>query len=867
MTLSSRYEIRELLGQGGMGIVYRAYDRRVKRDVAVKTLRDKPEPEALQLFQRECDVLASISHPNIVEIFDIGEFQDGADLKPYFVMPLLRGATLDKIRTRFGDRLTLERRLDIVGQTCRGLQAAHERGLIHRDLKPSNIFVMDDDSVKVIDFGIAHMLEARSTFGLKGTLYYMSPEQVEMRPLSPASDVFSVAVVAYELLTGQLPFQGATEADIAQTIVHGAPAAVHDLNPAVNRTVSRVIHKALAKQPHHRIESARELAENLRKAARGEVVEFVAPGRVQPRLERASKAFEHGDYEFALEILTGLESEGFVDTAIRSLRQQVELAARTKRLDALLESARGRLAQEEFVLALEKAREALRLAPDDAGAAALEREILQRLEQHKIDAWLRTAREHIQHGSYSAAREVVDHVLRSHPADARALELLDECNRLEQEWLRACEQRERIFRDAERLYERGDLDSALRTLQEARIPVPSRTTATADDLYIRIFRDRDELEAACRDAYAALAAAAIDEAVAICNRYLRRYPNDARLKALAQAIQERNERLTAAERDARIVQDYLRRARQLQSAGDLQCALALLDEATAAYPNDERLQGMRQILLAQHQSMSRPLEVDDADAPVVIRRSAAEFLRDAADRLLAWERVISERRKMAGVLVAMSCAVVLLIATLRKPASRPITAPPPAPTPVQAQRKSPISPAPEPATPAPDAVQPTRPRPRDPRPGEDGRTRESAAPRVHSLEITTEPAGARVDIHGEHSESSCTSPCPAVELAAGRYGIQAELPGYRTKIRIIHVPEIRELHLSLDQKQGFVAVRSEVAEAPIIIDGKESGRRTSAGAPEKLPLAPGKHVISIPGGAPQTIEVRDGQLITVIASK
>lgn len=83
-----------------MGIVYRAYDRRVKRDVAVKTLRDKPEPEALQLFQRECDVLASISHPNIVEIFDIGEFQDGADLKPYFVMPLLRGATLDKIRAK-----------------------------------------------------------------------------------------------------------------------------------------------------------------------------------------------------------------------------------------------------------------------------------------------------------------------------------------------------------------------------------------------------------------------------------------------------------------------------------------------------------------------------------------------------------------------------------------------------------------------------------------------------------------------------------------------------------------------------------------------------------------------------------------------
>lgn len=309
---------------------------------------------------------------------------------------------------------------------------------------------MDGDAVKVIDFGIAHMLEARSTFGLKGTLYYMSPEQVEMRPPSPASDVFSVAVVAYELLTGRLPFQGATEADIAQSIVHGAPLAVHDLNPAVNRTVSRVIHKALAKQPHHRIESARELAESLRKATRGEMVEFVAPGRVQPRFERASKAFAHGDYEFALEILTGLESEGFVDTAIRSLRQQVEAAARTKRVDALLESARSLLAQEEFALALEKAREAIRLAPGDSLTAALEREILDRLEQHEIDSWLRSAREQIDHGSYSSAREVLDHILRSHPAEARARELVDECNRLEQEWLRACEQRGRVFRDAER---------------------------------------------------------------------------------------------------------------------------------------------------------------------------------------------------------------------------------------------------------------------------------------------------------------------------------------------------------------------------------------------------------------------------------
>src|SRR5262249_38066333 len=160
--------------------VYDAYDKVVKRGVALKTIRDMPSRTALDMFFKECDVLAGISHPNIVEIFDIGEFeQDGAS-KPYFVMPLLPGRPLEDLIHSGSSRLTVERSIEILCQTCRGLQAAHERGLVHRDLKPSNVFVMDDDSVKIIDFGIAHMADAHSTVGHKGTLLYMSPEQVEM---------------------------------------------------------------------------------------------------------------------------------------------------------------------------------------------------------------------------------------------------------------------------------------------------------------------------------------------------------------------------------------------------------------------------------------------------------------------------------------------------------------------------------------------------------------------------------------------------------------------------------------------------------------------------------------------------------------
>src|SRR5580765_7747758 len=130
--LAGRYEVREILGKGGMGLVYRAYDTVIRREVAVKTLLDLPEPAALQLFYKECDVLASMSHPNIIEIFDIGEFEEEGQRKPYFVMPLLPGRTLDHLIRNAGHRLTVERTVEIISQTCRGLQAAHERGLVHR---------------------------------------------------------------------------------------------------------------------------------------------------------------------------------------------------------------------------------------------------------------------------------------------------------------------------------------------------------------------------------------------------------------------------------------------------------------------------------------------------------------------------------------------------------------------------------------------------------------------------------------------------------------------------------------------------------------------------------------------------------------
>src|SRR6202047_3617184 len=238
--LAGRYEVRQVLGQGGMGLVYRACDTVVRREVAVKTILDIPDPVSLQLFYKECDVLASMSHPNIIEIFDIGEFEEETKKKPYFVMPLLPGTTLEAFIRKASHRLTVERTVEIISQACRGLQAAHERGLVHRDLKPSNIFVMEDDSVKIIDFGVAHMTNAHSTVGLKGTLLYMSPEQIEGKPLSALSDLFSLSVVCYEALTGRQPFRRATQEEIVDAIRNQVPPPASELNSEVNQEVSSV---------------------------------------------------------------------------------------------------------------------------------------------------------------------------------------------------------------------------------------------------------------------------------------------------------------------------------------------------------------------------------------------------------------------------------------------------------------------------------------------------------------------------------------------------------------------------------------------------------------------------------------------------
>src|SRR5690242_15809398 len=271
LTIAERYQITgQPIGEGGMGVVYKAYDPVTRRYVAVKTMRGAIDSIALDLFHKEWTVLSRINHPNIVDIFDTGEFEQSGQRKPFFVMPFLPGRTFDFLIKNVSQRLTVERVIEIMVQACRGLQAAHEHGLIHRDVKPSNIFVMDDDSVKIIDFGIARLASTKSNTGVKGTLHYLAPEFLEFQGPTPLSDQFALAVTAYEALTRRRPFDGVTESDVFSAIKTHTPPPASQLNPNVSFAISQVVHKGIAKQPYHRFATIRELGEALQKARRNE---------------------------------------------------------------------------------------------------------------------------------------------------------------------------------------------------------------------------------------------------------------------------------------------------------------------------------------------------------------------------------------------------------------------------------------------------------------------------------------------------------------------------------------------------------------------------------------------------------------------
>jgi serine/threonine-protein kinase len=588
--IDDRYEVREVLGQGGMGVVYKAYDFQRKGYVALKTMKDAADPAALGLFAQEWRTLANISHPNIVDIFNSGEFDEEGQRKPYFVMPLLPGRTLDGLIRDASHRLTAERAVDILIQTCRGLQAAHEHGLIHRDLKPSNLFVMNDDSVKIIDFGMVHLVDVRkTTTGIKGTLQYMAPEQLEMKDVTAATDIFSLGVVAYEALTSRKPFDRGTESGIAQAIRNEFPPPASEVNPAVSNVLGQVVAKAMAKGPWNRFSSAREFAEYLQKALKGEAIESFDTARIQPRVERARRALGEGDLEFANEILNDLQMEGRVDSEITRLLEEVRRSTRSKAIRQLLDSARMRLQEAEFPLAWQKVQEALQKDPGNTEAQALQAEIETRRSDQQSEKWGRLVQQHLHNHAFTQARQAIDEIKKIRRDDPEVAELIADADRRENEFRRACEEKEQQYQSAMRAYSSGEISTALSKLEkilelDSRTPgfiVPGR-----DEVYRETFnRIQTEWEAvqhAIAEIEKVIASGNLARAAEISKEQSEKYPNDYGVQALKLKIEDQ----LRQEKSAYIAEI----GRRVEAEPDLDRGVKFLEEALARYPKEPHLQ-------------------------------------------------------------------------------------------------------------------------------------------------------------------------------------------------------------------------------------------------------------------------------------
>jgi serine/threonine protein kinase len=288
--IADRYELEELVGSCGMSSVYRARDRMLERNVALKVLHEQfgVDPDYVERFRREARSVAQLAHPNVVTVIDRGE--DGG--RQFIVFELVDGESLKSLVTREG-ALPIRRALELGLQIASALAFAHQQGLVHRDVKPQNVLLDSAGRAKVTDFGIARSLTVQGltqTGTVLGTSDYIAPEQAQGEAVDERTDVYSLGIVLYELLTGDVPFRGENFVAVAMQHVHQAPPAVIDRRPDVPLRLDAAVQRALAKDPAERFASMDELVAELRAC----LTELRAPEEdatmiVPRRMERESR--------------------------------------------------------------------------------------------------------------------------------------------------------------------------------------------------------------------------------------------------------------------------------------------------------------------------------------------------------------------------------------------------------------------------------------------------------------------------------------------------------------------------------------------------------------------------------------------------
>jgi len=407
-----------LLGRGGMGLVYRAFDRQLNREVAIKTVTEgfTGDQEMMKRFYQEAAKTGALKHQNIVTVYDLGE-QDGF---PYIVMEYLSGDPLDRL-IQSGKSHPLGFKLRIIEQVCNALGYAHRNDVIHRDVKPANVIVQSDGVVKLLDFGIARQEKTESrltrTGSVIGTLQYMAPERLRNAAFDGRSDIFSVGVVMYQLLTGQLPFTG--DYSIVQKILTEKHPPLDQYLGKYPPALDGILDRALAKSPDDRYSTAEELAAEL-----ASVEQELRKEQVEEWIQQAERLVQEEEFTSARDVLLQVLKVEHQHTTARQMIAQVQqnlnLRARANQIRQLKAHAEEASADKRYEDAIHCLEEACGLDPSSSELADLLESVRQKKRHRElIDGYLRDADTARERGDLEAAGAVIAKALEVDSGDSR----------------------------------------------------------------------------------------------------------------------------------------------------------------------------------------------------------------------------------------------------------------------------------------------------------------------------------------------------------------------------------------------------------------------------------------------------------------
>ena len=623
-----KYDVIDIVGRGGMGIVYRAKDPFLDRLVAIKmmTINSAEYPDLLQRFYREAKSTANLKHPNIVTVYELGEHEGS----PYMAMEFLEGSSLDSM-IRGKQPLSSLQKVDIIIQVCHGLSYAHQRGIVHRDIKPGNIVVLKDSSVKIVDFGIARIGDTgfTRTGQFMGSLNYMSMEQLNDKlQVDQRTDVYSTGVVLYQLVTGALPFEAESTGATLMKIINDPPPPFSKFTTSFPAELETITLRALVKDRDQRYASADEFAIELTQLqARLKQESIGAHMQQAERLLQQHELFKAHDE--LLEVLKIDRQHNRAISLLRTVRKQVEKEQNVERAQQLRQQAEEAFGREEFDSALNFIEQAIVHNPTNVEMQQLRGSMQSaKAEADHLRQVLQKAENAHRAGNLDTAKQAIEEVLVRWPNDTRVKSLYRMIQKDLEERLRQ-KRMESLLDSARKEIANRQYTAAFNLLKEAEKVDPDDPQLRALLEKFTAARDQEQrrrdLEQVTRQIEQALNTDDHQTALKLVTEALRRFPNDPALTKLRDLAETQKE----VAQTKSFIREKVATAREILNAGNAAAALKVLEEAlrkTPGNPHLESLASMARERLAQDRA-------EQAKANSIQQANSALERKDYADAM------------------------------------------------------------------------------------------------------------------------------------------------------------------------------------------------------------------------------------------